>query len=225
MHRGATPPNHVCSEISVTHKQSGTSTANRSPRQPTTAPEYLVLSITTSGSVTRSRPCAEGPEPSCGNPNPSSSSRWHSPLCSRRSSRCAPRRRSILCLARQRLAAAFPPTARHLQRRSGRCARRWRSSCAPPGDPTENLDLQREGKLDLALVQGEYAYEALARRGDPPTLTVVAPVDASPGLFVVPASSHRISRGPAGTGRGDRHAKLGADRDGVDRAARIRDRS
>jgi TRAP transporter TAXI family solute receptor len=58
---------------------------------------------------------------------------------------------------------------------------------------TENLDLLREGKLDLALVQGEYAYVALARQGDPPTLTVVAPVDASPGLFVVPASSRITS--------------------------------
>ena len=53
---------------------------------------------------------------------------------------------------------------------------------------TENLVLLNEGKLDLALVQGEYAYDALtAGHGAGPT--VVAPVDASPGLFVVPAAS------------------------------------
>lgn len=52
----------------------------------------------------------------------------------------------------------------------------------------ENLTLLREGRVDLALVQGEYAYDALgaeARAG----LSVVAPVSASPGLFVVPADS------------------------------------
>lgn len=54
---------------------------------------------------------------------------------------------------------------------------------------TENLTLLREGKLDLALVQGEYAYDALAAQGDHPGLTVVAPVDTTPGFFAVPASS------------------------------------
>jgi len=53
---------------------------------------------------------------------------------------------------------------------------------------TENLVLLREGKVDLGLVQGEYAYEALDRQGEP-ALTVVAPVYAAPGLFVVPADS------------------------------------
>ncbi|WP_336490469.1 TAXI family TRAP transporter solute-binding subunit [Methylobacterium nigriterrae] len=53
----------------------------------------------------------------------------------------------------------------------------------------ENLTLLREGKLDLALVQGEYAYEALAAAGDRSPLAVVAPVYATQGLFVVPASS------------------------------------
>lgn len=54
----------------------------------------------------------------------------------------------------------------------------------------ENLMLLRDGKLDLALVQGEYAYNALSAqdRGQP-ALTVVAPVDTSPGLFVVLAAS------------------------------------
>jgi TRAP transporter TAXI family solute receptor len=55
---------------------------------------------------------------------------------------------------------------------------------------TENLTLLKAGQLDLALVQGEYAYEALSgeqARSD--RLSVVAPIDASPGLFVVPAAS------------------------------------
>ncbi|GEP01424.1 hypothetical protein GCM10007887_23020 [Methylobacterium haplocladii] len=55
---------------------------------------------------------------------------------------------------------------------------------------TENLVLLKEGKLDLALVQGEYAYDALAEQAaDGPKPTIVAPVDTTPGLFVVPASS------------------------------------
>ncbi|KMO16691.1 TAXI family TRAP transporter solute-binding subunit [Methylobacterium platani] len=58
---------------------------------------------------------------------------------------------------------------------------------------TENLVLLREGAVDLGLVQGEYAYEALAGQGNGQgrgaslSITVVAPVYAAPGLFVVPA--------------------------------------
>ncbi|GJE44074.1 hypothetical protein AEGHOMDF_3260 [Methylobacterium soli] len=55
---------------------------------------------------------------------------------------------------------------------------------------TENLALLKAGKLDLALVQGEYAYEALSGlRADGGGLSVVAPIDASPGMFVVQAAS------------------------------------
>ncbi|GLS42387.1 TAXI family TRAP transporter solute-binding subunit [Methylobacterium brachythecii] len=54
---------------------------------------------------------------------------------------------------------------------------------------TENLVLLKESKLDLALVQGEYAFDVLAAQGDTPGLTVVAPVDTTPGMFVVPAAS------------------------------------
>lgn len=60
---------------------------------------------------------------------------------------------------------------------------------------TENLTLLKAGRIDLALVQGEYAYDALGAQGGQEgtlkegTLTVVAPVDTSPGLFVVPAAS------------------------------------
>ncbi|ACL57260.1 TAXI family TRAP transporter solute-binding subunit [Methylobacterium nodulans] len=57
------------------------------------------------------------------------------------------------------------------------------------GGSAENLALLRDGKLDLALVQGEFAYKALAAEEDRPKLTVVAPIYATPGLFVVPASS------------------------------------
>jgi uncharacterized protein len=53
---------------------------------------------------------------------------------------------------------------------------------------TENLPLLRSGKLDLALVQGEYAYDALTERREPAP-TIVAPVDASPGMFAVAAGS------------------------------------
>ncbi|MGX7706863.1 TAXI family TRAP transporter solute-binding subunit [Methylobacterium sp. Gmos1] len=53
---------------------------------------------------------------------------------------------------------------------------------------TENLTLLRDGRVDLALVQGEYAYDALAGQGAP-AVTVVAPVYAAPGLFVVLAGS------------------------------------
>lgn len=59
----------------------------------------------------------------------------------------------------------------------------------------ENLALLKAGTVDLALVQGEYAYEALkADAGSDAGLTVVAPVSSSPGLFVVPAGSaiHRV---------------------------------
>ncbi|UHC15007.1 TAXI family TRAP transporter solute-binding subunit [Methylobacterium currus] len=54
---------------------------------------------------------------------------------------------------------------------------------------TENLVLLRDGQVDLGLVQGEYAYEALSAQGTPPAVTVVAPVYAAPGLFVLPAES------------------------------------
>ncbi|WP_313900800.1 TAXI family TRAP transporter solute-binding subunit [Methylobacterium sp. J-077] len=55
---------------------------------------------------------------------------------------------------------------------------------------TENLTLLKSDELDLALVQGEYAYEALSDpSADGGGLKVVAPIDASPGMFVVPATS------------------------------------
>jgi TRAP transporter TAXI family solute receptor len=54
------------------------------------------------------------------------------------------------------------------------------------GGSAENLGLLRGGDVDLALVQGEYAYPALAEPGG---LTVLAPIYPTPGLFVVPAGS------------------------------------
>lgn len=58
----------------------------------------------------------------------------------------------------------------------------------PTGGSVENLDLLRRGVLDLALVQGEHAYPALADEAVP-RLTVVAPIYPTPGLFVLPAGS------------------------------------
>ncbi|TXN47662.1 TAXI family TRAP transporter solute-binding subunit [Methylobacterium sp. WL18] len=54
------------------------------------------------------------------------------------------------------------------------------------GGSAENVALLRAGRVDLALVQGEYAYPALAEPGD---LTVLAPMYPTPGLFAVPAGS------------------------------------
>lgn len=58
----------------------------------------------------------------------------------------------------------------------------------PTGGSVENLGLLRGGVLDLALVQGEHAYPALADT-TAPRLTVVAPIYPTPGLFVVPGDS------------------------------------
>jgi TRAP transporter TAXI family solute receptor len=55
---------------------------------------------------------------------------------------------------------------------------------------TENVPLLEEGKLDIALVQGEVAYEALAGVGRPPAnLKIVAAMYSTPGMFVVRADS------------------------------------
>jgi hypothetical protein len=60
----------------------------------------------------------------------------------------------------------------------------------PTKGSTENLVLLKAGRVDLALVQGEYAYDALkSEPGSGAGLSVVAPVSASPGLFVVAAGS------------------------------------
>ena len=52
---------------------------------------------------------------------------------------------------------------------------------------TENLQLLEAGKVDLALVAGELATEALARPGTPHR--IVAAMYASPGMFIVRAES------------------------------------
>jgi TRAP transporter TAXI family solute receptor len=51
----------------------------------------------------------------------------------------------------------------------------------------ENLPLLEAGKLDLGLVAGELASEALARPGTP--LRIVAAMYSSPGMFIVPDGS------------------------------------
>jgi TRAP transporter TAXI family solute receptor len=54
------------------------------------------------------------------------------------------------------------------------------------GGSAQNIGLLREGRVDLALVQGEYAYPALAAADG---LTILAPMYPTPGLFAVPAGS------------------------------------
>src|SRR5262245_20189551 len=55
---------------------------------------------------------------------------------------------------------------------------------------TENVPLLEEGKLDIALVQGEVAYEALAGIGRASAdLKIVAAMYSTPGMFVVRADS------------------------------------
>ncbi len=55
---------------------------------------------------------------------------------------------------------------------------------------TENVPLLEDGKLDIALVQGEVAYEALAGIGRPPAaLKIIAAMYSTPGMFVVRGDS------------------------------------
>jgi len=55
---------------------------------------------------------------------------------------------------------------------------------------TENVPLLEAGALDLALVQGEVAHEALSGVGRPPaTLKILAAMYSTPGMFVVRADA------------------------------------
>ena len=55
---------------------------------------------------------------------------------------------------------------------------------------TENVPLLEAGRLDLALVQGEVAHEALAGVGRPPAdLRILAAMYSTPGMFVVRGDS------------------------------------
>lgn len=55
---------------------------------------------------------------------------------------------------------------------------------------TENVPLLEAEKLDIALVQGEVAYAALAGIGRPPSpLRIIAAMYSTPGMFVVRAQS------------------------------------
>ncbi len=55
---------------------------------------------------------------------------------------------------------------------------------------TENVPLLEAGELDIALVQGEVAYEALAGIGRPAApLRIIAAMYSTPGMFVVRADS------------------------------------
>src|SRR5262249_58674690 len=55
---------------------------------------------------------------------------------------------------------------------------------------TENVPLCEQAALDIALVQGEVAHEALAGVGRPPAnLKIIAAMYSTPGMFVVRADS------------------------------------
>src|SRR4029453_18445541 len=55
---------------------------------------------------------------------------------------------------------------------------------------TENVPMLERGELDLGLVQGEVAHEALSGLGRPPAdLRILAAMYPTPGLFVVRADS------------------------------------
>jgi TRAP transporter TAXI family solute receptor len=55
---------------------------------------------------------------------------------------------------------------------------------------TENVPLLEAGTLDIALVQGEVAYEALAGIGRPPSpARIIAAMYSTPGMFAVRADS------------------------------------
>jgi TRAP transporter TAXI family solute receptor len=55
---------------------------------------------------------------------------------------------------------------------------------------TENVPLLETGRLDIALVQGEVAYEAFAGIGRPPSeLKIITAMYSTPGMFVVRADS------------------------------------
>lgn len=55
---------------------------------------------------------------------------------------------------------------------------------------TENIPLLEKGELDIALVQGEAAHEALAGVGRAPAdLRIIAAMYSTPGMFVVRADS------------------------------------
>ena len=60
-----------------------------------------------------------------------------------------------------------------------------------PRGSAENVPLLEQGKLDLALVQGEAAYEALAgiKRPKPTNIRILWAMYSSPGMFVVRADS------------------------------------
>src|SRR6516162_5498528 len=55
---------------------------------------------------------------------------------------------------------------------------------------TENVPMLEAGQLDIALVQGEVAHEALSGIGRPPAnLRIITAMYATPGMFVVRADS------------------------------------
>ena len=77
---------------------------------------------------------------------------------------------------------------------------------------TENVPLLEAGRLDLALVQGEVAHEALSGIGRPPAdLRILAAMYSTPGMFVARADSeYRVIADLTG-----RHVAFGARGSGL----------
>lgn len=62
--------------------------------------------------------------------------------------------------------------------------------CRNTKGSTENVPLLEAGELDIALVQGEVAYESLSGIGRPPAdLRILAAMYSTPGMFVVRGDS------------------------------------
>src|SRR2546426_12065355 len=77
---------------------------------------------------------------------------------------------------------------------------------------TENVPLLEDGRLDIALVQGEVAHEAFSGIGRPPTkLRIVAAMYSTPGMFVVRGDTpYRRAGGSRGEAVGPRGQGSGA---------------
>ena len=85
---------------------------------------------------------------------------------------------------------------------------------------TENVPLLEAGQLDLGLVQGEVAYEALSGVGRAPAdLRILAAMYSTPGMFVVRAHSRDPGRSGSTGGRRVGRPGLGAGRAGALRPA------
>ena len=99
-------------------------------------------------------------------------------------------RRSPSRSAPPRPAAAFPSTAQAFADTVNEIEPTLEVKPQNTKGSTENIPLLEAGKIDLALVQGEAALEALNGIGRPPAdLRILTAMYATPGMFVVRADS------------------------------------